>query len=136
MEHIIRVDLSQGDRLIIEPRSTSREPVEHIIRIDLSEDGKLITEPGFNPREGVRRGDTVTWICINRAVGKGLRVVMQGLFDRTPLESKVADQFSRVVSNEVSGGPAFAYDIVMGETILQWADGANTGKICIPDPPG
>lgn len=114
--------------------------MEHIIRIDLSEEGKLVTEPGFNPREGVLPGDTVTWQCIGRAAGKGLRVVLQGLFDRTPLESKAQDQFSRTVSEKVQRGSIFAYDIVRddparGEVVLEWADGANTGKICIPDPP-
>ncbi len=111
-------------------------PVEHIIEIDLSEDGKLITQPGFNPLHEVFRGDTVTWVCIGRAAGQGLRVVLQGLFDRTPLENKVQDRFSRQVSDEVEGDATFFYDIVRGEEILDWQDPTiNTGKICIPDPP-
>lgn len=108
--------------------------MDHEIVVTLSSDGRVEAQ---NPLIDVCRLDTVTWICQGTAAGRGLQV----RFARNPSpfssipDSPAPDQIRGVVSQDVLGGAAFAYDIVENGRTLDWANGSNTGVIVIRIPP-
>ena len=108
--------------------------MNHFIEVTLVA-GELVTAPEDNPREEVARGDTLIWQFKEGAAGQNLQVVVSG---SSPFESgpqSLPDENRGTISQTVTGGSVFKYEIQKNGNNLPWKDRPDGGEFIIRIPP-